>query len=131
MFGVNNLECVRNSDSACFVYNPTVRRRGVLGSKHAMLGPTPGSVGTLTRGSLGRCGPARVDCIVSEQTRKCVFGSSNDLWSFSYCCKIVDNCLCLYLSCCVDSRKLFVVIPRLAAATLIYSWARGLRPRQV
>ena len=51
---VNNLECVRSSDSACFVYNPTVRRRGVLGSKHAMLGP-PLVFGL---GSLGRCGPA-------------------------------------------------------------------------
>ena len=37
--GVNNLEYSRSGDSRYFVHNPTVRRRGVLGSKHVMLGP--------------------------------------------------------------------------------------------
>jgi len=39
--GVNNLEFVRSSDSACFVYNPTVRRRGGVGIQTCYVGPNP------------------------------------------------------------------------------------------
>ena len=50
--GVNNLEFVRSSDSACFVYNPTVRRRGGVGIQTCYVGPTPGTP-VLGTGSLG------------------------------------------------------------------------------
>jgi len=47
--GVNNLEFVRSSDSACFVYSPTVRRRGGVGIQTCYVGPNPagGSLGPM------------------------------------------------------------------------------------
>ena len=39
---MNNLEFVRSSDSECFVYNPTARRRVGVGIQTCYVGPTPG-----------------------------------------------------------------------------------------
>ena len=66
--GVNNLEFVRSSGSACFVYNPTVRRRGGVGIQTCYVGPTPRTP-VFGGGSLGPMwGPLPLRVPVSSRT---------------------------------------------------------------
>ena len=94
--GVNNVEFVRSDSSACFVNNPTGRRRGGVGIQTCYVGPTPrtpvlggGSLGPMwgplpqhvPEGWIGDIGPMLGGA--NTETKR---GMKCTLWLKCYCC---------------------------------------------